>query len=186
MSRLDHAPDQPHRTLSSRELARAGRLALVVDEVELADGTRHDYRWFKATSAAFIVPVFDDLTTVLVRQWRYPWRETSWEVPAGTMEEGEDPLECARRELEEEAGLAADRWEPLGVMRPSALLDSRQHLYLARGVREVPRAPELYEGDMITRRLPLGEAAAEALGDGIYHATAVAALARAARRLGLI
>jgi ADP-ribose pyrophosphatase len=186
LSPLDHTSEQPHRTLSSRELGRSGPLALVVDEVELADGSRHDYRWFRATSAAFIVPVFDDLTTVLVRQWRYPWRETSWEVPAGTMEEGEDPLSCARRELEEEAGLTADRWEPLGVMRPSALLDSRQYLFLAQGVREVPRAPELYEGDMIARRVSLREAVDEALGEGIYHATAASALARAGRRLGLI
>src|SRR5439155_903427 len=82
---------------------------------------------------AFVVPLLDDGSTVLVRQWRYPWRETSWEVPAGTLEEGEDPLAGARRELEEEAGLRAAEWTPLGVLRPSALLDSRQFLFLARG-----------------------------------------------------
>lgn len=186
MSGLDHSPEQPHRTLASRELARARRLALVLDLVELADGSRHEYRWFRATSAAFIVPVFEDGTTVLVRQWRYPWRETSWEVPAGTLEEGEDPLDCARRELREEAGLASDRWTPLGVMRPSALMDSRQFLFLAEAVTELERAPEAYEGDMITRRLPLREAVTEALGGGIAHATAAAALCRAAARLNLL
>lgn len=186
MSWLEHSTEQPHRTLGSRELARTGRLALVVDDVELPDGTRHEFRWLRATSAAFIVPVFDDLTTVLVRQWRYPWRETSWEVPAGTVEEGEDPLECARRELEEEAGMRASEWEALGVLRPSALLDSRQFLFLARGLQEAPRAPEVYEGDMIVRRLPLAEALDAALGLGILHATAVSALARAGRRLGLL
>lgn len=186
MSRLEHSPQQPHRTLSSRELARAGPFALVADEVELAGGTRFEYRWFKATSAAFIVPLLGDSDTVLVRQWRYPWRETSWEVPAGTLAEGEDPLVGARRELVEEAGLVAERWDSLGVMRPSALLDSRQHLFLARDVREVERAPEIYEGDMITRRLPLMEAVDEALTGGIKHATAASALCRAARRLGLL
>ncbi len=196
MSRLESSLERPHRTLSSREVGRAERLALVLDEVELPDGARHQYRWFRATSAAFIVPVFDDLSTVLVRQWRHPWGQTSWEVPAGTLEEGEDPLQCARRELAEEAGLRATEWTPLGVLRPSALMDSRQHIFLARGLVEVERAPEVYEGDMIVRRLPLAEALAEALGRpegappgwraGIVHATAVSALVRAGRAAGLL
>jgi 8-oxo-dGTP pyrophosphatase MutT (NUDIX family) len=186
MTGLEHAAEQPHRTLNSRELARAARLALVLDEVELPDGSRHEYRWLRATSAAFVVPVFDDLSTVLVRQWRYPWRETSWEVPAGTLEEGEDPLQCARRELEEEAGVRASRWEPLGELRPSALMDSRQYLFLARDLAGTARAPEAYEGDMIVRRLPLRDAVEAALGGEITHATAVSALCRAGRKLGLL
>lgn len=186
MSGLEHSSARPHRTLASRELARAGRLALVLDEVEWPDGQRHQYRWFRSTSAAFVVPVFDDGTTVLVRQWRYPWHETSWEVPAGTLEEDEEPLACARRELAEEAGLEAREWTSLGVLRASALMDNRQHLFLARELDEVTRAPEVYESDMVARRLPLQEALDEALGGGIAHATAVAALARAARELGLI
>ena len=183
---LEHSGTQPHRTLASRELARSGRIALVVDEVRLPGGTTHDYRWIRGTSAAFVVPVLEGGDTVLVRQWRYPWGETSWEVPAGTLEEAEDPLRCARRELREEAGLDGGRWTELGVLRPSALLDSRQYLYLAEGVTEVARAPEQYEGDMIVRRLPLSEAVAAALRGDIAHATAVAALCRAAVRLGLL
>ena len=195
MSRLEHSGERPHRTVSSRELARARRLALVLDEVEWPDGRTHEYRWFRSTSAAFIVPVFDDLQTVLVRQWRYPWQETSWEVPAGTLEDGEEPLACARRELAEEAGLEASEWTSLGTLRASALMDNRQHLFLARGLGEVARAPEVYEQDMVARRLPLAEALDEALGGygenparpgGIAHATAVAALARAARAVGLL
>ena len=183
-SRLDHSDQPPHRLLGSRELARDGRLAMVRDEVEWPGGDRGSYRWFRATSAAFIVPLLDDGSTVLVRQWRYPWRETSWEVPAGTLEADEEPLAGAQRELEEEAGLRAAEWTPLGVLRPSALLDSRQFLFLARRVSEVERAPEAYERDMITRRLPLAQALDEALEGGIAHATAVAALCRAARVLG--
>jgi len=185
-TRLDHSGEAPHRLLGSRELARDGRLALVRDEVEWPGGDRGVYRWFHATSAAFIVPVFEDGSTVLVRQWRYPWRETSWEVPAGTLEEDEEPLAGARRELAEETGLRAERWTPLGVLRPSALLDSRQFLFLAEGVSEAERAPEAYERDMITRRLPLADAVEEALGGGIAHATAVSALVRAAHSLQLL
>jgi len=182
-TRLDHSDEAPHRLLSSRELARDGRLALVRDEVEWPGGDRGVYRWFHATSAAFVVPVFEDGSTMLVRQWRYPWRATSWEVPAGTLEENEEPLAGARRELAEETGLRAERWTTLGVLRPSALLDSRQFLFLAEAVSESERALESYERDMITRRLPLADAVKEALGGGIVHATAVSALCRAAHAL---
>jgi 8-oxo-dGDP phosphatase len=185
-SRLDHSEEAPHRLLSSRELARDGRLALVLDEVEWPGGDRGVYRWFQATSAAFIVPVFEDGSTMLVRQWRYPWRETSWEVPAGTLEEDEEPLAGARRELAEETGMRAQRWTPLGVMRPSALMNSRQFLFLAEGVSEAERALEAYERDMITRRLPLAEAVTEALEGGIAHATAASALCLAAYALRLL
>lgn len=186
MTKFDHSFERPYRIAASHELARVARLALVVDDIDMPDGSQHQNRWFRATSAAFIVPVFEDLTTVLVRQWRHPWNETSWEVPAGTLEAGEEPLECARRELVEEAGLRAASWDPLGVLRPSALLDSRQYLFLARDLTEVPRAPEHYEADMITRRLPLAEAVEAALGGGVLHATALSALCRAGRALGLI
>jgi ADP-ribose pyrophosphatase len=183
---LEHSDEAPHRLLSSRELAREGPFALVRDEVEWPGGDRGIYRWFHATSAAFIVPVLEDGSTVLVRQWRYPWRETSWEVPAGTLEVAEEPLAGARRELAEETGLRAERWTPLGVVRPSALLDSRQFLFLAEGVSESERAPETYERDMITRRLPLADAVKEALAGGIVHATAVTALCRAAHELKVL
>lgn len=184
MSRLEHDLTPPHRVIAESEVARAGRHALHRDEVEWPNGDRGPYTWIETTSSSFIVPLLADGSTVLVRQWRYPWRRTSWEVPAGTLEDGEDPLHGARRELAEEAGLASDQWEPLGVTCGSALLSNRQHLFLARNCREVPRRPETYERDMIVRRLPLSEAVEEALGGGIEHATAIAALLRAAHRLG--
>ena len=71
-------------------------------------------------------------------------------------------------------------------MRPSALMNSRQFLFLAEGVSEAERALEAYERDLITRRLPLAEALTEALEGGMAHATAVSALCRAAYALKLL
>lgn len=137
----------------------------------------------EAPSAALIVPLFDDGSTVLVRQWRHAWEAESWEVPAGTLEEGEDPLAGARRELAEEAGLAAAFWEPLGTARGSAASTMSFHLFLARGISRVARAPEAYEQDMILRELPLSAALEEAVSGGIQHAASIAALYRASRLL---
>ena len=122
---------------------------------------------------------------MLVRQWRHPWDENSWELPAGTLEDGEDPLACARRELAEEAGLRAERWDSLGTARSSAALTMRFHLYLAREISRVDRAPEVYERDMIVRELPLSAALEEAASGAIQHTATISALYRAARRVGV-
>lgn len=183
VSRLPHLPAPPLTVTGSAERGRHGRWRMRLDAVVLGSGDEASHLVIESPDSAFVVPLFEDGSTILVRQWRHPWAETSWEVPAGTLEEGEDPLLGARRELEEEAGLRAGRWTPLGVTRASAALTNHQHLFLARELEEVERAPELYEQDMIVTRLPFEEALAEALSGGIQHAGSIAALSRAARNL---
>lgn len=184
--RLERTAVRPYRVVGGRELARAGNLALRVDRVGWPDGRESEYRLLNSPDSAFMVPVHEDGTTVLVRQWRHAWDGPAWEVPAGTLESGENPLAGARRELVEEAGLSAEEWTPLGVTRATALLTGRQHLFLARGLTRVSRAPEPYEADMILQELPLAEAALAALGGEIEHAASATALLRAARLLGLL
>ena len=137
-------------------------------------------------SASFIVPVFDDGSTVLVGQWRHAWDAWSWEVPAGRLDGDEDPLEAARRELREEAGLEAAAWTELGLIHGWAAGAVDAHLFLARDLAEVGRALEPYERDMEMRRLPLAQALDVALGGEMLHASSISALCRAARALSLI
>ena len=80
----------------------------------------------------------------------------------------------------------AGEWTPLGVTRGSGLITGRQHLYLARRLERIRRAPEPYERDMILRELPFRTALDAALGGEIEHAGSVAAIVRAARALGII
>lgn len=136
--------------------------------------------------SAFVVPYFDNGDTVLVRQWRHAWEESSWEVPAGTFNDGEDPLECAKRELAEETGLIASRYTSLGVVHGAAFLTGRAHMFLAEAMTEKERNPETYEQDMEVLRLPLTEAFGAALDGQIVHSGSVTALSRAARALKLI
>ena len=69
---------------------------------------------------------------LLIRQYRYAARQKLWEVVAGSVDPGETPLQAARRELAEEAGLAARKWTRLGVFLPSpGFMDERMWLYLA-------------------------------------------------------
>lgn len=183
---LDHETQAPFEVTDSSEWARDFNLALRRDHVRWPDGMEADYRSVEGPSAVFVVPYSQNGSTVLVRQWRHTWQSTSWEVPAGTLEPGEDPLACAQRELREEAGLIADEWTSLGATRGAALLTGHQHLFLARGLRRVQRTPEPNERDMILRDVPFRTALDAALGGEIEHSASIAALVRAARVLGIM
>ena len=159
------------------------RQTLFADHVRWPDGTEASYAVWQQPDAALIVPYSTTGTTILVQQWRHSWEIDAWELPAGTWEEGEEPAETARRELEEEAGLIAARWDSLGTARATAVSTMRFHLFLARDLSSVPRRPEIYERDMVIRELPFEQALAEAVSGTIQHAASIAALFRAARKL---
>jgi ADP-ribose pyrophosphatase len=164
---------------------RAGPFALREDLIRYPSGEEVPYYVVVNPDSVFVVPHYENGDTVLVRQWRNAWDQSSWEVPAGTFSDGEDAVECAHRELAEETGLRAQRLKPLGIVRGAAILAGRAHLYLAEGITEAERSPETYEQDMEVARLPLREALESALDGTIAHATSVTALMRAARALKL-
>jgi 8-oxo-dGDP phosphatase len=174
---------RPFRVIAQRELCRHHRYSLHADEVEWPDGTLTSYGVFRQPEAALIVPLTEERTTFIVRQWRHSWDNDAWELPAGTVEEGEPPPTTARRELIEEAGLEAQRWDSLGTARATAVSTMRFHFFLARGLVRVERRPEIYEQDMVIRELPLDEALGLALDGTIQHAASIAALFRADRFL---
>jgi len=164
----------------------SGPFALRDDVIRFPDGAEAVYTVLVNPDSAFIVPLFDNGDTVLVRQWRHAWDESSWEVPAGTFNEGEPPLECAKRELAEETGLVAARYTSLGAVHGAAMLTGRAHIFLAESIIEAERNPETYEQDMEVLRLPFAEAFEAALSGQIVHSGSVIALSRAARALKLI
>ena len=172
--------------MGSAAAGRSGPFAIRDDVIRFPDGAEARYTVVENPDSAFVVPRFDDGDTMLVRQWRHAWDESSWEVPAGTFNADEAPLECARRELEEEAGLVAARFTSLGSAHGAAFLTGRAHMFLAEGLTESVRRPETYEQDMETLRLPFAEALEAALNGQIAHSGSVTALCRAARALKLI
>jgi 8-oxo-dGTP pyrophosphatase MutT (NUDIX family) len=187
--RLDLSGANPWTTLSSRIVFDDGRVRLRQDQVIQPDGARGEYTYLEAHGPVVaIVPVDHELNVFLVRQWRYPWRRNSWEIPAGHGEQDESPIDGARRELAEEVGLSAGRWEPLGEGFASAAFAARYYLFLARDLQPADAGRFQREGaerDMITRRLPLADAAQTALDGQIEHAMTVVGLVRAAHRLGM-
>jgi 8-oxo-dGTP pyrophosphatase MutT (NUDIX family) len=156
------------------------------DAIRFPDGAEALYTVISNPDSCFVVPFFDNGDTMLVRQWRHAWNISSWEVPAGTSIPGEDPLECARRELAEETGLLAERYTSLGIVHGAAFLTGLAHLFLAEQLTESTRTPETYEQDMEVLRLPFPEALNAALDGQIVHSGSVTALCRAGRALRLL
>jgi ADP-ribose pyrophosphatase len=87
---------------------------LEVDRVTLPGGGESVREVVRHAGASVILPILDDGRVILVRQYRYPVGEALLELPAGTLEPEEDPLECAARELVEETGHVAGSLNPLG------------------------------------------------------------------------
>jgi ADP-ribose pyrophosphatase len=110
-------------------------------------------------NVATVVPLLPDGRVVLLRQLRPIVGATLWELPAGTIEPGESPEACARRELAEEAGYGAGRLEPLGeAWADPGFTDERIVLFVARELTPAPREPDPDEHIVDVAPVPLAEA----------------------------
>lgn len=131
------------RTISSRLLHEGRHFSFLRDEVELPNGLKTYRDIVRHPGAVAIVPVLPDGRIVLVRQYRYAAGKLLLEIPAGTLEEGEDPLECARRELIEETGYEASELTAiLSCYMAPGYSDEVIHFFEAGGLREVGVSPE--------------------------------------------
>jgi ADP-ribose pyrophosphatase len=105
------------------------------DTVRLPDGKTSKREYIRHPGAVVILPVFDDGSILLERQFRYPLNHVFIEYPAGKIDPNEDPLECAKRELQEETGYTAREWQFVCTIH-NAIAYSDEHLdiFLARGL----------------------------------------------------
>lgn len=97
---------------------------------------------------AVVVPFITSEDILLVQQYRHPFKQTIYELPAGKLESSEDPMNCARRELEEETGYTAKHFHKLGsIYTTPGFCSEELHLYLASDLEKLDRGQRLDEGE---------------------------------------
>ena len=117
-----------------------------VERVELPNGSVAELEIIRHPGGAAVVALDTADRICLLRQFRHAVGGWVWELPAGKIDNREPPLETARRELEEEAGMAAASWRPLGdYLSSPGVFTEVVHLFLATELSPLPRRPEEHE-----------------------------------------
>ena len=96
-----------------RNIFQGRAVGFNVDEVILPDGKKATREYLAHPGAVAVIPFLDPRTIIMVRQYRHPVGRVTWEIPAGKLAKGENPLSCVRRELEEETGYRAAKVKKL-------------------------------------------------------------------------
>ena len=154
---------------------------------EAPDGSTFERDIVHHPGAVSVVAVDDDDRAVVVHQYRAALDASVIELPAGKLDvEGEDPMVCAQRELAEEVGLAAERWEPLVAFHNSpGFSDELHRVYLARDLRQVPDNRQgVEEQAMTVSWVPLAEVIERIDAGDIKDAKTCIGLLMARERLG--
>jgi ADP-ribose pyrophosphatase len=181
-------PPEPSRHLETTASLDARKIRFEINRIELPMGLEGSFGIIRHPGASLAVPVLDDGRVVLLRQYRFAVAARILEFPAGTLDDGEDPLSTMRRELQEEAGYSAEHWDPLGVMLPCpGYSDERIHLFLARGLSrlEQPPAGDDDEDLEVLLLAPADLDDALASGDEYLDGKSLTAWFRARQLLGL-
>jgi len=133
------------KILSSKMLVDFPLFKVFKDLVELPNGFKLDYCRVMKLPVVTILPVFAD-KIVMIKQYRYPIKAHSLELPAGHMKIGETPEACARRELKEETGFTANKIEKLLSYHPSSeYSDQIYHIFIGKEMVEGKPNREEYE-----------------------------------------
>jgi ADP-ribose pyrophosphatase len=127
---------------------RGTLFSFVSEDVTLPNGSRTELAMVRHPGSTAVVPLFDDNTVLMERQYRHAVQDYLLEIPAGTLEPGELPLDCAGRELEEETGYVAEEFIELSqVLMLPAYSDEKIFVYLARGLK--PSSQNLDKDEVI-------------------------------------
>jgi len=159
-----------------------------LDDVEYDSGRKSQREVIRHPGGATALGLFPNNEIFLIRQWRYPFGKEIWELPAGKLEPGEDPLLCARREFEEETGHKAASWTFLtSILTSPGFCDEKLFLYMATDISPLPGGRRLEEGElgMTLHRVPLAEAVAMIQRHEIEDAKSIISILLGAKLSGL-
>ena len=123
---------------STSEVYQGRIFNFVTEELTLPNGCHSEMAFVRHPGSIAVVPLLEDHTVVMELQYRHPVGEYLFEIPAGTLEPGESPLDCARRELIEETGFQAQEFIQLGKVHIlPAYSDEEIYVFMASGLTPV-------------------------------------------------
>ncbi|MEM8960471.1 MAG: NUDIX hydrolase [Acidobacteriota bacterium] len=179
------ADRRPHaELLEHRPIYRGKVVHLAVESIRLPGGVEVDLEVIRHPGASAVVPIDDQGRVVLVRQYRHAAGGWLLEVPAGKLDPGEDPVDCARRETEEETGFSPGNLESLGpIYTTPGFADEKIWLFLATDLQ--PSHQRLEDDELLeVELLPWPEAVAAARDGDLIDGKTVTAILRVAARFG--
>lgn len=184
---MTNQTDNPWKKLKSETVYKNKWYSVRRDEVIRPDGKPGEYNVIEALDGTFVIAVDEDEHIHLIKKYRYTTDVYSLEVPAGGIETGEDPLTAAKRELQEELGLAAEDWKQLGKFQAeNAYINNYGHVFVARGLQAGGQNDRLAEGINKTEKVTIEEAM-HLVGSGeITDSQSISALVLAAFELGYL
>ena len=177
-------PELRETQLSSREIFDGRILHVFEDTVRLPNGAAASREYLRHIGAVCVIPVLEDGSVLVERQYRYPVAQVLTEIPAGKLDtKDEDHLLAAQRELREETGATAERWTSLGLFYPAcAYSDEAIEMFLARGIRFGERHLDKDEFLNVTR-MPLAALLEAVMAGEVPDAKTQIAVLKAARLL---
>jgi ADP-ribose pyrophosphatase len=183
----NNSQDNPWRTLGSSLIYENPWIRVREDSVIKPNGEKGIYGVVETRIATGVVALNKNNDIILVGQYRYCMEEYSWEIIEGGAEADENPMDAAKRELREEAGLIAGSMEPLGeeVHLSNCHSSERAMLYLARDLTATEKAPDDTEILQI-REVPFKEAVSMIENGIIKDAMSIIGIYRAARQYSLL
>lgn len=155
-------------------------ISLIEIPVGLPTGKTVVHTMIKHPGASVILPINDNNEIIIVNQFRPSLNKWLLELPAGTIDAGEKPLECAQRELEEETGYSAEEWVELGQVTPMAgFCDEIQHLFVAKQLSKTNRLACDDDEVIEVLTLSLSEVEKKIISGEISDAKTIACLSKA-------
>lgn len=146
------------KTITSEDIFQGRIVKLRVDRVALPDGSESTREIIEHSGAVAIVAIDDEKNVYMVKQYRKAVEEVLMEIPAGTLEKGEEPLSCAKRELAEETGLIAENWQRIvSYYSAPGFVTEKLHLFLATNLAKGDTNPDQDEF-LYTVKMPLADA----------------------------
>ena len=134
---------EPSEIIETKAFLDAKKIRFEINKFLLPNSKEGEFGIIRHPGAALAVPITDSGEVVILRQYRFACSRRILEFPAGTLEEGESPLQSIKREVQEESGYSAKRWDNLGEMLPCpGYSDETIHLFLARDLTKLTQKPQ--------------------------------------------